>query len=181
MKKVVFLVMVMAIGSAAFGGNVFSNAVSTSWDDVGNWSLGHVPNDSSTDPGSYVPQWGNGVEFATNARMVIGEGDHYKCYGFQLGSYGADNAVLDIWGGWLEVGDWGIDISRGNAGHGPMDGTVNMTGGLITSTTNLMVPQYWDNTGTASGCVGTINQSSGYIQVGDIMRIGMGDGEAQLI
>ena len=178
MKKLVCLIMVMAIASVACAGNQFNDATGDHlWSTVGNWGMAHVPEDSTTNPGSYVPQWGNAVEFtASNAVMNIGTGEAHDAYAFQLGTYGADNTALNMSGGILTVGGWGTDVGRGNAGHGAMDGTLTMTGGTINAGPALQVPQYWDNTGTVSDCVGVVNASSGVINAG-FMRIGMYDGD----
>lgn len=180
MKKLVCLIMVMVIGSVAWAGNIFTDATGDHlWNTVGNWSMAHVPNDSTTVPDVYVPQWGNDVGFATNARMDIGIGEDWNSFSLQLGQYGSDNTVLNLSGGSVTVGGWGMDVGRGNDGHGPMDGTVNMTGGVI-NTTALCVPQAWDDTPAVGSNVGVIYQSTGTINA-DFLRIGMGNGDGTVV
>jgi hypothetical protein len=176
MKKIVYLIMVMAIAGVACAGNTFNDTTGDHyWGTVDNWSMAHVPNDSVTDPSVYVPQWGNDVGIGANATLNVGAGEDWDSFSLQIGLYGADNAVVNMSDGSLTVGNWGIDVGRGNSGHGPMDGTLNMTGGVISTTGALMVPQYWNNIGTASDCIGVVNASSGVINA-NFMRIGMGDG-----
>ncbi|MBI9017068.1 MAG: PEP-CTERM sorting domain-containing protein [Phycisphaerae bacterium] len=176
MKKLLSAVMVLAMAGFVSAGQGFSNnGGDTSWGNAGNWSQGYIVDDSTTNPGDFVPQWANTVEFRNNAVMDIGDGEARQTYAFQMGVYGSDNTVLNMSGGSLTVGGWGMDIGRGSTSNANHDGdaTINMTGGVI-STPWLLVGNDFNSSDTAIVDIdSTINMSSGIINVGNHMRIGM--------
>ena len=175
-RVLVCLVMLLGVAGVASAGNNFNGSVNGDWSNVGNWDMAHVPENSTTDPGSYVPQWGNDCGVTTNAAMVIGTGENHASYSLQIGLYGADNASVTMNGGTLTVGNWGMDVGRGNSNdHGTGSGLLTMTGGLINIGGNLVVSQEWRNSGVLGTITGVVNMSGGVINA-PMMRIGMYDG-----
>ena|GEM_PF-3882331 len=179
MKKLMCVVLGFAMGGVVSAGQGYTdNSGDHSWDTVANWSQGEVIDDSTTDPSLYVPQWANAIEFRNNARMDIGPGEARQSYAFQMGVYGADNTVLNMSGGTLTVGNWGMDIGRGDTNNGGHDGdaTINMTGGVIDAPYILVGNDFNPDAPatTVSDIEGTINGSGGVINSG-FMRIGMNE------
>lgn len=146
MRTFAWLSMLMATISIALAGNGFTAAVDNTWSNPGNWSMGVVPEDATTNPGSYVPQWGNDVGFySSNVAMVIGDGESHASYSFQLGAYGAANTSLTMTGGELTVGPWGLNVGRGgdNSAHAGSYGFLKMTGGVINVNAGIEIPEQW--------------------------------------
>ena len=180
MKKLVCFVMVLATGSIAFGGQGFSGAVNESWAEAGNWTDGVVPNDSITHPSSFVPQWGNDNDIRSNATLTVGPGENWATFALRVSQYGSDNAVMNMNGGTVTIGDWGFNIGRGRSSqHGSTDGTLNMTGGII-NTNDYDIPHAWAPDplydGSNGYIAGLVTHSSGVINASNVMRIGREDG-----
>ncbi|MBI9017073.1 MAG: PEP-CTERM sorting domain-containing protein [Phycisphaerae bacterium] len=169
MKRLVCLIIAMSFNSICEG-NIFTDATGDHyWGNPDNWSDFHIPNSCTLNGRA------NAVSFLSNTMMNIGSGEDRHCYGFHLGVYGSGNdVVVNIDGGSLCVGPWGVEVGFGDSGYSDYDTTVNMTGGVI-KTSSLMVPRHFDNSGTVSDGVGVINASSGVINA-NFLNIGMGDG-----
>jgi hypothetical protein len=135
---------VLGLMGHAFASNDFNNASGDHlWSNPNNWSMSVVPDDATTNPGEAVPQWSNDVGMLMDDTHCIID-TNASAFHVMVGAYGADNE-LEITGGTLTIGQWGLDIGRGGNGdmaHEGSYGKVLMTGGeIITEVINL--PEQW--------------------------------------
>ena len=179
MKKLMSLIMIVAISSVAFGGT-FTNAVSENWGDAANWG-GTVPNDYTTFPGDVIPAWLTDAAIASSTTLTYTAADDWHIYDLRVAQYGTTDAVMNMSGGSLKVGIWDFQVGRGKGEqHGATDGELNMSGGYIGVGAAYMVPDAWDNSETYTGTLGLIQgvvNQSGYSQIRAIkMEVGQADG-----
>jgi hypothetical protein len=175
------LALVLAAGSVAYGGQGFNNGSGDeTWGNPANWTEGVVPNDATTHPGSFVPVWGNDNDIRSNATMTIGAGEDWETYSMRIAQFGSDNAVMNMSGGDVFIGPWGLNVGRGRSSqHGSTDGTLNMSGGLLDAQ-DYDVPHAWAPDplydGSNGYIAGTVNHSGGHINVRSQFSIGREDG-----
>lgn len=127
-----------------FAGNDFTNGGGDHlWTNPNNWSMSVVPENATLHPGEAVPQWMNDVGMVMDDTICIVDANA-SAYHVMVGAYGGENK-LEMTGGTLTIGQWGLDIGRGgngNLAHEGSSGEVLMTGGEII-TTSISIPMQW--------------------------------------
>jgi len=145
------------------------------WSNPDNWSMFIVPQDATTNPGEASPQWVNDVGMLMDGTHCIIDADA-SAYHVMVGAYGAENK-LEITGGTLTIGQWGLDIGRGgdNMAHEGSSGEVVITGGnVITQSINL--PMQWTQPPLIKGLLW---MQGGFVST-DSLNMGAEGGEGDL-
>jgi len=175
-KKLMCLISVILLLSVAGGagaGNIFNdNGTDHLWSNADNWSMGIVPDDSTTHPSEVVPKWYNAAEMSIDGTACVIDSDA-DAYTLQVGIYGGDNSC-QITGGNITIGDWGVNIGRGgndNPDHTGSFGHMTMSGGTLTAGA-VKIPEQW---GTGPLVQGSLVMTCGTINA-DFMTIGQAVG-----
>ena len=148
------IILVLGLAGIAFAYNDFTDdGGDNRWDNPANWSMGLVPNDSTTWPGNVIPPWYTDVYMTRDGTLCVIDDTYVgvnaaTAYGTQVGAEGGEN-TLHILGGELILGGLGFNIGRGAKDDWPKAGYghVLMTGGTVT-TAWLQVPEQWTNGST---------------------------------
>jgi hypothetical protein len=152
MKKVICLVMLVSLVGWTAADNGFVGGVNGRWDNPSNWTLGVVPQDATTPPNSATPQWNNDAGIRNGNTALIDSATTATTYSLNIGLYGAVSGV-NMTGGSLTVGNWGMNIGRGgdgNTGHTGSYGTFQMSGGILNAD-YINLPQQWGTSPIISG------------------------------
>jgi len=168
MKKVICLVMLVSFVGWSAGSDFHNGGGDGRWDNPLNWSDG-------------VPQSNDGAFILNGNTALIDSATTAYGYNIHIGAYGAVSGV-NMTGGSLTVGNWGLNIGRGGNGdtnHTGSEGTFQMSGGVLTAD-YVNLPQMW---GTSPLIKGYWLMEGGTANVG-WMKIGgdngLGDGLLEL-